>query len=89
MGKEHIVSVNNSKKFSQSKREMEHFIQARFQDYDLGRASQKALRTVPPLRNQSTGVPAAAQQVKDPVLSLQRLRLLQRCRFNPQSGAVD
>ena len=33
---------------------MENFIQAKFEDYNLGRASQKALRTVPPIRNKGS-----------------------------------
>ena len=36
------------------KKEMENFIQARFEDYTLGRASQKALRTVPHFGSQGT-----------------------------------
>ena len=31
---------------------MENFIRAKFEDYNLGRALQKALRTVPPIRCQ-------------------------------------
>ena len=34
------------------------------------------------------GVPAVVQQVKDPMLSLQRLGALLTCRFNPWPGAV-
>ena len=41
-------------KNSRSKKEMENFIQAKFEDYNPGRASQKALRTVPPIRSQGT-----------------------------------
>ena len=33
---------------------MENFIEAKFVDYNLGRASQKALRTVPQVRSQGT-----------------------------------
>ena len=33
---------------------MENFIPAKFEDYNPGRASQKALRTVPHVRSQST-----------------------------------
>ena len=33
---------------------MENFIQAKFEDYNLGRAAQKALRTVLPIRSQGT-----------------------------------
>ena len=36
------------------KKELEIFIRAKFEDYNLGRASQKALRTVPPARSQDT-----------------------------------
>ena len=32
------------------KKELENFIQAKFEDYNLGRTSQKALRIVPPVR---------------------------------------
>ena len=35
-------------------KEMEIFIQAIFEDCNPGRASQKSLRTVPPLRNKDT-----------------------------------
>ena len=33
---------------------MEIFIQAKFEDYNSGGASQKAVRTVPPIRSQGT-----------------------------------
>ena len=33
---------------------MEIFIQAKFEDYNSGRASQKAVRTIPPIRSQGT-----------------------------------
>ena len=57
------ISMKNSKNnqarwgicwqnISQSKKEMENFIWAKFEDYNLGRAFQKALRTVPPIRSQ-------------------------------------
>ena len=39
---------------SQSKKELENLIQAEFEDYNPGRTSQKALRTVLPVRNQGT-----------------------------------
>ena len=39
----------NEKLISQSKKEMENFIQAKFRHYNLGRASQKSLRTVLPV----------------------------------------
>ena len=48
---EHIV---NKKLISRSKKEMENFIQAKFEDYNPGRASQKGLRTVPLVRSQGT-----------------------------------
>ena len=35
-------------------KEMKISIQARFEDYNQGRASQKSLRTVPPIRNRDT-----------------------------------
>ena len=35
-------------------KEMEIFIQAIFEDYNPGRASQKSLRTVLPVRSQGT-----------------------------------
>ena len=35
-------------------KEMENFIQARFEGNNSGRASQKALRTVVPMRSQGT-----------------------------------
>ena len=44
----------NEKLISRSKKEMENFIQTKFEDYNPGRASQKALRTVPPVRSQGT-----------------------------------
>ena len=34
---------------------MENFTQARFEDCDLGRVSQKVLRTTLPVRNPGTG----------------------------------
>ena len=40
---------------SQSEKEMENFIQAKFEDYNTRGASQKAPRTVPPVRSQGTG----------------------------------
>ena len=33
---------------------MENFIQAKFEDYNPGKTTQKALRTVPPIRSQGT-----------------------------------
>ena len=42
------------KLISQSKKELESFIQAKFEDYNLERASQKALRALLPVRNQGT-----------------------------------
>ena len=42
------------KLISQSKKELENFIGAKFGDHNPGRASQKALRTVPPVRSQDT-----------------------------------
>ena len=39
---------------SRSKKEMENFIQTKFEDYDPGIASQKALRIVLPVRSQNT-----------------------------------
>ena len=33
---------------------MENFIRAKFEDYNPGRASHKALRIVPPIRSQDT-----------------------------------
>ena len=44
----------DEKLISQSKKEMENFIQAKFEDYSQERAPQKALRTVPPVRSQGT-----------------------------------
>ena len=44
----------NEKLISRSKKEMENFIWAKFEGYSPGRASQKALRTVPPIRSQGT-----------------------------------
>ena len=44
----------DEKLISPSKKEMENFIRAKFEDYNPGRASQKALRTVPPIRSQGT-----------------------------------
>ena len=41
----------HGKLISQSKEEMENFIQAKFEDYTLGGVSQKALRTVLPVRS--------------------------------------
>ena len=49
------VYINvNEKLISQSKKELESFIQAKFEDYNLERASQKALRALLPVRNQGT-----------------------------------
>ena len=48
-----IVLVDE-KLISQFKKELETFIRAKFEDYNLGRASQEALRTVPPVRSQDT-----------------------------------
>ena len=39
---------------SRSKTEMENIIRAIFEDYNLGRASQKALRAVLPIKSQGT-----------------------------------
>ena len=38
----------------QSKKELENFMRAKFENYNPGRASQKALRPVPQVRNQVT-----------------------------------
>ena len=54
-GKEALTRVEE-KLISRSKKEMESFIQASFEDCNLGRTSQKALRTVPPVRSQGTGI---------------------------------
>ena len=42
------------KLINQSKNEMENFIQEEFENSNLGTASQKAWKTVPPIRSQST-----------------------------------
>ena len=41
---------------------MENFIEAKFEDYNLGRASQKALRTVPQVRSQGTVIEVFLRQ---------------------------
>ena len=46
------VDLAKEKLISRSMKEMENFILAKFEDYNPGRASQKALRTVPPVRSQ-------------------------------------
>ena len=48
-----VASVDE-KLIRQSKKEIENFTQAEFEDYDPGRASQKALRPVRPVRSQGT-----------------------------------
>ena len=45
---------NCQQKINQSKKEMENFIQAKLEGCNPGRASQKPLRTVPPVRSQNT-----------------------------------
>ena len=47
-----LINIVNKKIISWSKKELENFIWAKFEDYNLGRASQKALRTIPSVRNQ-------------------------------------
>ena len=42
----------DKKLISHSKKELENFIWAKFEDYNRGRAPQKALRTAPLVRNQ-------------------------------------
>lgn len=42
--------------FSESKKELENFIQAKFEDCSLGRTSQKALENFSLVRNQGTVV---------------------------------
>ena len=49
-----LVQSVNEKLISRSKKELENFIQAKFGDYNPGRAFQKALRTVLPFRSQGT-----------------------------------
>ena len=49
-----VVILVNEKLISWSKKELKSFIWARFEDYNSGRASQKALRTVRLVRNEST-----------------------------------
>ena len=44
----------NEKLISQSKKEMENFIQAKFEDYNPGRSYHKALRAILLVRNQGT-----------------------------------
>ena len=44
--------ARHQKLISRSKKELENFIRAKFKDYNPERASQKALRTVPPIRSQ-------------------------------------
>ena len=44
----------DEKLISQSKKELENFIRAKFEDYNPGRASQTALKTVLPVRSQDT-----------------------------------
>lgn len=39
---------------SQSKKKLQNFIQAKYENDNLGRASQKALGTVVPVENQGT-----------------------------------
>ena len=48
------VSYSTCPFFFFFKKEMENFIQARFENYTLGRASQKALRTVSHFGSQGT-----------------------------------
>ena len=50
------MKIVEEKLISQSKKEVEIFIRAKFEDYNLGRATQKALRTVLPIRSQGTVV---------------------------------
>ena len=55
MGKCQLVSASVDKNLiSRSKKEKENFICAKFEDYNPGRASQEALRTVLTIRNQDT-----------------------------------
>ena len=50
------MSSANEKLIRVAKKEMESFIRAKVEDYNPGRASQKALRTVLPIRRQGTVV---------------------------------
>ena len=49
-----VLIVAEKLKISSPKKEMENFIWASFEDYNLGRASQKALRALLPVRSQNT-----------------------------------
>ena len=49
-----MVSFMDEKLIRWSKKEMEIFIWVKFEDHNPGRASQKAPRTVPPVRSQGT-----------------------------------
>lgn len=48
-----VVSFVDKKLIGWSKKEVENFIWDKFEDNNLGRASQKATRTVPHVRSQS------------------------------------
>ena len=48
--------ARHQKLISRSKKELENFIQAEFENCNLERASQKALRTILPVRSQDTSL---------------------------------
>ena len=48
------IHIIHEKFISSSKKEMENLIPAKCKDSNPGRASQKALRTVQPIRSQGT-----------------------------------
>lgn len=50
------------KLISWSKKEMEDFIQAKFEDYNLGRAPQKASRAILPIRREGTVIVSFLRQ---------------------------
>ena len=51
----HLLICCVDELISQSKKELENFIWAKFENYNLGRASQEDLKTVPPIESQDTG----------------------------------
>ena len=52
--REHFCYKRNSYSILTVDKKMENFIRAKFEDYNPGRGSQKALRTAPPFRSQGT-----------------------------------